>query len=330
MVPDCGLYVPPYAPPGAEANCYIIKKQYYQGSHTSGTLIKTVQTDYQTTAPAILPIRETTTWNQQSLVSKTETDYDSYPGWTYLGGTANISASNPVEKREFDYTGVQVRTTDYGYLHLSNPTYLGLNILDKEMSRKIYAGSSQTGTLSAQTLNTYDGVAISGDTSANPAPNHDYTNFPASYNFRGNLTQVSRGLKSTQRYLDLAEHEQYVQRSGRGSHFHRSPQSSNLLRLHRQLGDDQQPAMRHVRAQLWVSDHHYRRAEPPNQAHLLLLYQPDRKHAGRKRHRGVSARHHLQLRLDGPCACRELCRWRADYVLIQRCNTVHKDQHTAD
>ena len=63
---------------------------------------------------------------------------------------------------------------------------------------KVYAGSSGSGTLTAQTLNTYDGVAIpaSGNTSANPAPNHDYTNFPASYNFRGNLTQVSRGLKS--------------------------------------------------------------------------------------------------------------------------------------
>ena len=87
-----------------------------------------------------------------------------------------------MKKREYDYgtgtLGSLTRTTDYGYLHLSNSTYLGLNILDKETSKKIYAGSSDSGTLTAQTLNTYDGVAIGGNTSGNPAPNHDYTNSP--------------------------------------------------------------------------------------------------------------------------------------------------------
>jgi RHS repeat-associated protein len=193
-----GDYIP-YSASNASDTYPVIKKQYYQGSSSSGTLVKTVQTDYQT-GGAILPIRETTTWNQQNLVSKTETDYDSWPITDWSGKFA--SASNPVEKREFDYgsgaPGAQIRTTDYGYLHLANSTYLGLNILDKETSRKVYAGSSQSGTLSAQTLSTYDGVAISagGNTSAAPAPNHDYTNFPASYNFRGNLTQVSNGLLS--------------------------------------------------------------------------------------------------------------------------------------
>ncbi len=179
---------------------YVTTKNYYQGSHTSGTLIKTIQTDYQTSGNLpILPIRETTTWNQQNLVTSAETDYDSFHWLT--GNCALMSASNPIEKREYDYgTGIRgalIRTTDYGYLHLSNSTYLGLNILDKVTSKKIYAGGSG-GTLTAQALNTYDGVAIpaNGNTSANPAPNHDYTNFPASYNFRGNLTQASKGLKS--------------------------------------------------------------------------------------------------------------------------------------
>jgi RHS repeat-associated protein len=193
-------YLPPSecTPGGSYINCaaYITQKQWYQGSHTSGTLIKTVQTDFDTTH-AVLPIHETTTLNQQNLVSRTETDYDSFLN-PWAGGT--ITASNPIEKREFDYGngtwGTQIRTTDYGYLHLSNSTYLGLNILDKETSKKVFAGSSGSGTLTAQTLNTYDGVAIAGNTSANPAPNHDYTNFPASYNYRGNLTQISKGLKS--------------------------------------------------------------------------------------------------------------------------------------
>jgi RHS repeat-associated protein len=194
----CGQYV---TYNGVE-QCYITEKQYYQGSSTSGAPFRTVQTDYQLTNKLpILPIRQTTTWNQQNLVSQTETDYDSWAisGWTGF----STSASNPVEKREYDYNtgsrGVLTRTTDYGYLHLLNPTYLGLNIADRVTSHKIYAGSSQTGSLVAQTLNTYDGVPIpaGGNTSGNPAPNHDYTNFPASYNFRGNLTQVSKGLKSS-------------------------------------------------------------------------------------------------------------------------------------
>ena len=203
-VNTCAWYDPPYALLGGDPLCYIITKKYYQGSSTSGTLIKTVQTDYWTTnEPAILPIRETTTWNQQNLVSKVEMDYDSWFASTSYNGlqTFNATAGNVIEKREFGYgtgaPGSQVRTTDSGYLHLSNSTYRGLNILDKVTSTKTYAGTSQTGTLTAQILNTYDGVAIptAGNTSGVPAPNHDYTNFPASYNLRGNLTQVSRGLK---------------------------------------------------------------------------------------------------------------------------------------
>ena len=205
-----GGYIP-YPTTDTSTSFQVIQKQYYQGSSTSGTLIKTIQTDY-TTGGAILPIHETTTWNQQNLVSRTETDYDS---WAMSGWSGQYaSASNPIEKREFDYgTGSwgtpQVRTTDYGYLHLSNSTYLGLNILDKETSKKVYAGSSGSGTLTAQTLNTYDGVAISGNTSSNPAPNHDYTNFSASYNYRGNLTQVSKGLKSGSTWTWLNTNKTY-------------------------------------------------------------------------------------------------------------------------
>jgi RHS repeat-associated protein len=196
MVATCGNYNPPLAPPGSTPLCYIITKKYYQGAAT-GTPVKTIQTDYWTTSePAILPIHETTTWNQQNLVSRTETDYDSFS----FSGTYIASAGNPTEKREFGYGtgtwGAQVRTTDYGYLHLTSSSYLNLNIVNRVTSTKVYAGTSQTGTLTAQMLNTYDGVAIAVDTSSTPAPNHDYTNFPASYNLRGNLTQVSRGLKS--------------------------------------------------------------------------------------------------------------------------------------
>src|SRR5204862_5647159 len=110
-----------------------------------------------------LPIHETTTWAQQNLTTRTETDYDSF---RWLSGYyAVMSASNPVEKREYAYGtapnwGSLVRTSHYDYLHLTSSTYRGLNILDKVTSTKVYAGSSGSGTLTAQTLNTYDGVAI--------------------------------------------------------------------------------------------------------------------------------------------------------------------------
>ncbi len=216
-VGTCTWYSPPYTLFNVNPRCYITKKQYYQGLSTSGTLVKTEQTDYWVTTgncmcvPAILPIHQTTTWNQQNLVSRTETDYDSYS----VGGGPTVSGGNPTEKREFNHGtgtwGAQIRTTDYGYLHLSNSTYLGLNILDKVTSKKVYAGSSQSGTLVAQTLNTYDGVLITGngDTSGSPAPNHDYTNFSTPNNLRGNLTQVNHGLKTGNNWTWLSTNNTY-------------------------------------------------------------------------------------------------------------------------
>jgi RHS repeat-associated protein len=197
-VSTCAWYFTPYAPPGSRPNCYIITKKFYEGSSTSGTLIKTVQTDFQLTQ-AILPIHETTTWNQQNLVSRVETDYDAYPGWTVNSVTNNISASNPIAKREYAYGtpswGALVRTTTFGYQHLSNATYRNLNLVGKVTSKKVYVGS-QTGTLVAQTTYTYDGTSLT-PTNATPAPNHDYTNFGATFLTRGNLTRTSQWLNTS-------------------------------------------------------------------------------------------------------------------------------------
>src|ERR1051326_4452455 len=57
--------------------------EYFDGPAGSSPLIKTVTTDYPAGCPSTslnlcsVPIRETTTWNQQNLVMKTETDWDS-------------------------------------------------------------------------------------------------------------------------------------------------------------------------------------------------------------------------------------------------------------
>ncbi len=80
---------------GGTCSLYETQTQYYQGSHTGGTLLKTVNTDYQytvnpydgaviasngvqslaTSVTNVFPIRVTTTLSN-GLVSKVETDYD--------------------------------------------------------------------------------------------------------------------------------------------------------------------------------------------------------------------------------------------------------------
>jgi RHS repeat-associated protein len=103
---------------GGTCSLYETQTQYYQGSHTSGTLLKTVNTDYQYTAnpydPSVIagaagdansvtnvfPIRVTTTM-PNGQVSKVETDYDTaltyhgaLDGLTYNGG-ANYACTPP-------------------------------------------------------------------------------------------------------------------------------------------------------------------------------------------------------------------------------------------
>jgi RHS repeat-associated protein len=188
---------------GHPAPCYITSAQYYQGSHSTGTLLETVATDYSFYPlnpryngwqNVVLPIRETTTWNQQNLVRKVETDWDTvtiqYCGLT--GNCGTFTWQNPLERREYDWAtgapGALLKRTHYNYLHLQNSTYLNKNIADRPTSVIVYDGS---GTIKAQTTTTYDGSALTGTTGV---PNHDYTNFSTSNLVRGNPTTISHWL----------------------------------------------------------------------------------------------------------------------------------------
>lgn len=175
--------------------CYPHYADYYSGSHTSGTLLKTETTDYTTltlgTAGLIdantitLPIRTTTTWNQTNQVMKVENDWDTAG---VAGGTTTWK--NVLERREYDYgngaPGQLLRRTHYNYLHLQNSTYLNANITDRPTSKVVYDGAGNT---LAQRSYQYDGTAVSGPTSA---PGHDYTSYSVSNNVRGNLTLLSQ------------------------------------------------------------------------------------------------------------------------------------------
>jgi RHS repeat-associated protein len=201
--------------------------RYYQGSSTSGTLLRKVQTDYAaltvfvgdaddpTVTSRILarPVRVTTTLDN-GLTSKVETDYDAGPD---NNGVISFSRSNVVEKREFDYgqnaPGPLVRRTDYTYLHNANSAYAAANIVDRVLNTTVYDGANN---IVAQTQNVYDeGTLTNTNTAAtcqspSGAPNHDYCNFGTGNLLRGNVTSVKRWrntdstwLTTTHTYDDL-------------------------------------------------------------------------------------------------------------------------------
>lgn len=189
--------------------------QYFDGTAGSSALIKTVQTDYSCILAVVnsgnsipshipLPIRVTTTWNQQNLVSKVETDWD-LKSVSPTGST--FTWKNPIERREFDWgsgtVGSLLRRTDYSYRHLASDgqNYLNANIADLPTLVATYDGS---GNLLAQTQNSYDGSALTstGSCASGGAPGHDYCNYGTGNLVRGNVTQVSHWLNTNNTWLN--------------------------------------------------------------------------------------------------------------------------------
>ncbi|HXP68610.1 MAG TPA: RHS repeat-associated core domain-containing protein [Candidatus Dormibacteraeota bacterium] len=165
--------------------CEPTKVESFSGSAASGTLLKTVTTDYVNTN-AILPIRNTTTWAQTNQVTKVETDWDSFNT-----GQVTISWRNPINKREYAFgtgtPGSIIRTTSNNYLHLTNSSYLNLNIADKPISTIVYEANGTT--VHAKTLYSYDSTTLGSTTGV---VSHDYTHFSSSNALRGNSTQIQR------------------------------------------------------------------------------------------------------------------------------------------
>lgn len=189
--------------------------RYYQGSQGSGTLLKTVNTDYSyslnpfdqlgpipgpPTGMNVEPIRVTTVW-LNGLTSKVETDYDSgfsfrSPLWgqpinppnttTFLATLDTITA-----RREYDYgsggAGNLLRQTLTTYLWQSNSNYLNSNLLDLPFSVVVQDGN---GNRVAEIDSTYDEslyLKNSGVTTQHGSP---------ATSVRGNLTTVSRWLSA--------------------------------------------------------------------------------------------------------------------------------------
>jgi RHS repeat-associated protein len=177
--------------------------QYYQGSHSSGTLLKTTTTQYSSTnlqygcygflcVVNIVPSQTSTVWpNGQQ--NKTAYTYDSgiqvyTPFWDcYSGGSCPFAGSalataiygKVLTKSEYDYGGSSpLRTTTNTYLALNSSSYLAANLLDLPSSVQV--------------------------TGAGPGSNTTYSydeNNGSPQGVLGNLTSMHRWLNTTGTYL---------------------------------------------------------------------------------------------------------------------------------
>ena len=186
---------------------YETQAQYYQGSSSTGTLLKTVNTDYSwqfyplggvptscQNVISVVPIRVTTIW-PNGQTTKVETDYDS--GFT-SGGSAPETAvyGKVVARREYDYgngaPGALLRRTTTAYTWQSNSNYLTSNILDLASQVVTYNGS---GTRVAESDFTFDDPSYLQ--SSGVTTQHEAAPGPV----RGNLSHVQRWLNTTGAYL---------------------------------------------------------------------------------------------------------------------------------
>ncbi len=191
--------------------CSLFETQtrYYQGSRTSGQLLKTVSASYHwlpspfenldpNEMPAainVFPVAVTTTWPNGQF-SRVETDYDSnltfwdplHSGWT-VGSYGNV-----IEEREYGYapaggTPALLRRTHYTYKAFDGSpnasSYLGLNLVHLVASVTTYDGS---GNQVAQTLYNYDETPLQAS---------GVSTISAVSNFRGNRTAESHWLNTT-------------------------------------------------------------------------------------------------------------------------------------
>jgi len=161
---------------GAYKYCsfYETEAEYYNGSHTSGALLRTEQTTYSySSAPnipanyqqavGVVPIQKITTLDN-GMEKKEAWSYD--PGFTYYtaptaapydGASATVTYGRDETHSEYDYgpsaPGNLLRTTTSSYLALNNASYLSANLLDLLSSVQTSNGS---GTQVAYTTFGYD------------------------------------------------------------------------------------------------------------------------------------------------------------------------------
>jgi RHS repeat-associated protein len=180
---------------------YETQTQYYQGSSSSGTLLKTVATTYNyahnpdSLSPILLemnvvPTSITTTWALDDAVSNVAMTYDS--GFSFTGGygTGTGIYGNVVTKSEYDYGigtgtwGPLLRKTLTTYEVPGDSSYVANNLVRLPASRSVQNGS---GVQQALTMYAYDEYAVSTSGVTN-----QHNTSPPDNPYRGNQTSVHK------------------------------------------------------------------------------------------------------------------------------------------
>jgi RHS repeat-associated protein len=208
--------------PGGSGGCpgYVYQTQYFQGNSDSGTLLKTVQTQYDCVmgtpggdltgvALNVEPTQVTTIWpggKTSKVLSRFDQPFDDPNGQTVRIGSL-------LQKDEYDFSNALVRSTLNRFWWQDNSTFLNNNFISLPEWTTVYNGAApQSSTLPAcsssttpacigQTKYMYDEGSIAS--SGIGAPTHVAP--PAS--MRGNPTTVSRWLDTANAFV--SSHSSY-------------------------------------------------------------------------------------------------------------------------
>ena len=192
-----------------ECPYYETRTQYYQGSHTSGTLLKTVNTLYQSLSSTTgittngQPSQTTTTWVASNQENESTFSYDSAitfhnPYWvsgtqfsTIYAGTWSWSYGLLETQNDYDYgknkAGSLLRTTAKSYQALSNSNYLNNNLLN--LPKTVQVSGSGPGSITDYYYDQTTPIS-SGITTM-------HSSSPPAGSYRGNLTTLSNWLNTT-------------------------------------------------------------------------------------------------------------------------------------
>ncbi len=198
---------------------------YYAGSYTSGSPIKTVTTNYsynaltglsldpwQSVYANVVPSWVTTQWQtgQQSKINYTyDSGFPFYWFYTYINepynypyGTTTVPGiyglyGKQIAKAEYDFgASSPTRTTNTRYEFQDYPSYLSNNLLDLPEWVQVTDGSSAQ---QAYTTYAFDGASLSPSITTQLDPT------PPGGSHPGNLTSTSRWLNTTGGYLTNSE-----------------------------------------------------------------------------------------------------------------------------
>lgn len=159
---------------------YETEAQYFQGSHSAGALLRTVDTAYtsagenpydsyfdgQFTSYGVMPTSVTTTLNDVNPVQISQTLFKYDSGATFYDQNSPVTTYYPLtygsllEQDDYDYgtasaPGALLRSTTNAYEWQQNGNYLAANLLDRVASVTILPVDT-TGKPSAQTIYGYD------------------------------------------------------------------------------------------------------------------------------------------------------------------------------